>query len=70
MELQQNPASGLVFFAVGTNFGRPLTFSQSIFSMPKGGAPRTGVADEEIIAETVVRVDGTKEGPGMGREGR
>ena len=38
--------------------------------MPKGGAPRTGVADEEVIAETVVRVDGTEEGPGTGREGR
>jgi len=69
MESQQNPASGLVFFAVGTDFGRPSTFLWSVFSMPKGGAPRTGVADE-VIMETVMRVDGTEEGPGTGREGR
>ena len=70
VESQQNPASGPVFFAVGTDFSRPSTFLWSVFSMPKGGAPRTGVADEEVIAETVVRVDSTEEGPGTGREGR
>ena len=68
VESQQNPASGPVFFTVGTDFGRPLTFSQSVFSMPKGGAPRTGVTDEEIVAETVVRVDDSEEEPGMGWE--
>jgi len=60
---QQYPTSGPVFFAVGTDFGRPLTFSQSVFSMPKGGIPCTGVTDEEIVAETVARVDNSEEGP-------
>jgi len=37
--------------------------------MPKGGVPRTGVTDEEIIAETVTRVDDSEEGPQMSQEG-
>jgi len=36
--------------------------------MPKGGAPCTGVTDEEIVMETVVRVDDSEEEPGMGWE--
>jgi len=37
--------------------------------MPKGGVPRTGVTDEEIIAETVARVDDSEEGPRTSQEG-
>ena len=62
---QQYPASGPVFFAVGTDFGRFSTFSQSVFSMVKGWLPCTGM---EIGAEIVVRVDGIEEGPGTGRD--
>ena len=69
VELQKKPPSGPVFFAVGTDFSRPLTFSWSVFSIPKCGAPCTGVADEEVIVGMVVRVDST-EVPGTGREGR
>ena len=69
MESQQKPPSGLVFFTVRTDFGRSLTFFRSIFSIPKCGAPCTGVVDEEVIAGMVIRVDGT-EVPGTGRKGR
>ena len=68
MELQQNPASGPAFFAVGTDFGRLSTFLQSVFSMPKGGVPHTGVTDEEIVVGMVMRVDDSEEGPEMGQK--
>ena len=68
MGSQQNPASGPVFFAVGTDFGKLSTFLRSVFSRPNGGAPRTGVTDEEIVAEPVMGVDDSEEGPGTGRE--
>ena len=71
MESQQYPASGPVFFAAGTDFGRFSTFSWSVFSMVKGGLLCTGMScmiDEEFGAERVMSVDGTEEGPGMGQE--
>jgi len=67
-ELQQYPASRPVFFAMGTDFGRFLTFSRSVFSIVKGGLLCAGMAGEEISAEAVMRVDGIEDGPGTGWE--
>ena len=66
VESQQYPASGPVFLAVGTDFGRFSTFLRSVFSMVKGVLPCTATIGEETGTEMVVTVDGTEEGPGTG----
>jgi hypothetical protein len=67
VESQQYPASRPVFFAMGTDFGRFLTFARSVFSIVGGGLLCTRIIGGEVGAGTAMRVvDGTEEGPGTG----
>ena len=72
LELQQYPVKGAVFFAVGIDFGRLSTFSQSVFNMIKAVLllARMGKTDKWLEAEmgAGVGVNSTDEGPEMGWE--
>jgi hypothetical protein len=75
VELQQYPARGLVFFAVGIDFGNFSTFSRSVFNIVKRAlvallvlCTGTGMMGEGLGMGTVVGVDGMKEGPATGWE--
>jgi hypothetical protein len=71
LESQQYPAKGPFFFAVGTDFGRPSTFSRSVFNMVKGvllfgrTIRKTGKEWDAETADTV-GVGSIDEGPGTG----
>jgi hypothetical protein len=62
-ELQQYPARGPVFFAVGTDFGKLSTFSQSVFNMVKGTLLCAGMVGKDL--GVVMGIDGIEEGLGM-----
>ncbi|KAF8238028.1 hypothetical protein L208DRAFT_1375354 [Tricholoma matsutake] len=69
-ELQQYLARRLVFFAVGTDFGKFSTFSQSVFNMVKGALPCRGMMGKGMGTgvRTIVGINSIKEGPGTGWE--
>jgi hypothetical protein len=64
VEMQQYPARGLVFIAIGTDFGKFSTFLRSFCNMVKGALICTGVMGEWFGTGTVVGIDGNDEGPG------
>jgi hypothetical protein len=67
-ESPQYPASGPVFFAIGTDLGKLLTFSQSVFSMVNGRLFCTSLIGKEFGADAVASVDSIEKGPGMGHK--
>ena len=70
LELQQYPAKGAVFFAMGINLSRLLTFLQSVFNIVKAVPllARVGKIDKGLEAEmgASVGVKSTDEELGTG----